>query len=84
MKKLSDEMLKHTINILACFSFVLLKGFERFGLKHSILPTTIFVRNEPKTCFSSLSIFHTCCNNKVILILVIAYFIEYIFISLYN
>ena len=30
MKKLSDEMLKHTINILACFSFVWLKGFERF------------------------------------------------------
>ena len=28
MKRLSDEMLEHTINILACLSFVWLKDFE--------------------------------------------------------
>ena len=52
MKRLSDEMLKHTINILSCFSFVWLKDFERFGLNNSIIKTIIFVRNEPKTCVS--------------------------------
>ena len=53
MKRLSDEMLEHTINMLACLSFVWLKDFERFGLQHILLQTTIFVRNEPKTCLSS-------------------------------
>ena len=68
MKRLSDEMLKHTINILACLSFVWLKDFDGLDLKHSILKTTIFVRNKPKPCLSSYSIFHTCCNDKVIFI----------------
>ena len=49
----SDGMLEHNINILACLSFVWLKDFERFGLKHILLQTNIFVRNEPKTCLSS-------------------------------
>jgi len=53
MKRVNDEMLKHTINILACLSFVWLKDCEGFGLKHSILQTTIFARNEPKTRLSS-------------------------------
>ena len=53
MKRLSDEKLEHTINILACLSFVWLKDFEWFGLKDILLQTTIFVRNEPKTCLCS-------------------------------
>ena len=68
MKRLSDDMLKHIIDILACFLFVWLKYFERFGLKQSKLQTTIFLINEPKTCLSSYGMFHTCCNDKVILI----------------
>ena len=53
MKRISDEMLEHTINMLACLSFMWLKDFERFGLQHILLPTTIFVRNGPKTWVSS-------------------------------
>ena len=53
MKTLSGKMLKHTINILACLSFIWLKYIERFGLKHILLQTSIFVRNEHKTCLSS-------------------------------
>ena len=49
IKRLSDGMLKHTIKILACLSFVWLKCFERFGFKHILLQTTNFVKNEPKT-----------------------------------
>jgi hypothetical protein len=48
MKRFSDEMLKHTNNILACLYFVWLKYLDILGLKHSILQTTIFVRNERK------------------------------------
>ena len=50
IKILSDEMLEHTINILACLSFVWLKDFQIFGLEHILLQTAIFVRDEPKTC----------------------------------
>ena len=48
MKRLSDEMLKHTINILACLFFVWLKDFERFGLKHSFLKQPFLLEMNPK------------------------------------
>ena len=49
-KRVNDEMFKHNVNIFACFSFVWLKKFQWFSLKHILIQITIIVNNEPETC----------------------------------
>ena len=47
-KRVSDEMFKHNVNILACFSFVWLKEFQWFSLKHILIQITTIINNEPE------------------------------------
>ena len=46
MERVNDEMLKHNINMLACLSFVWLKDYQRFMVKHIQLQTTNIITKK--------------------------------------